>query len=133
MPVMAIGGVEIPLAAGPGASQYVWALLNLILVIAGAILAIVVGARACWRKLRNRNKQEQNQEEAERHSKNRMMWLIATIVMGVLGIVIFLLTEDMSKLMVLVDKWTIVNAIILVLGIVSCIFALKRDLSSKPR
>jgi len=53
--------------------------------------------------------------------------LVAVIAFAVVGIIVFILTEDMSLPMVLLDNWTIVNAIIFVLGIVSYRFIFKRE------
>ena len=40
------------------------------------------------------------------------MWLFATLILGIVGVAVFLLTEDMSLLMSIVDKWTIVSIVI---------------------
>ncbi|MCL2477709.1 MAG: hypothetical protein FWE73_10590, partial [Candidatus Bathyarchaeota archaeon] len=49
-----------------------------------------------------------------------------TLAMGIAGIIVFLLTEDMSRTMTLVDKWTIVNVIIFAVQITAIVFTFKR-------
>ncbi|MDR2719353.1 MAG: hypothetical protein LBC03_00920 [Nitrososphaerota archaeon] len=50
--------------------------------------------------------------------------LVPALVMGIAGILMFLLTENMYEPMVLVDRWTIVNGAIFVVTIVAIIFML---------
>ncbi|MDR0470616.1 MAG: hypothetical protein LBH79_02675 [Nitrososphaerota archaeon] len=45
--------------------------------------------------------------------------------MGIAGITVFLLTEDLSRTMGLVDNWTIVNVIILVVEIIAATLVFK--------
>ena len=47
--------------------------------------------------------------------------------MGIVGIVVFLLTEDMSRPMALVDNWTIVNVIILIVELIAIVLAFKHN------
>ncbi|MCL2707229.1 MAG: hypothetical protein FWE97_03615, partial [Dehalococcoidia bacterium] len=48
-----------------------------------------------------------------------------SIIAAIAGVIVFILTENMSNPMVLVDRWTIVNAIILVLGAICAVPAFK--------
>jgi len=99
-------------------NEHVWALVNLIFAIAGAILAIVTG-------IRSRKQKKQGNDSDMREKKRRLGWIIAVIVLAVAGIIVFFLTEDMSGKMVFVDRWTIVNAVIFALGIASYVLAFK--------
>ncbi|MCL2150041.1 MAG: Cna B-type domain-containing protein [Dehalococcoidia bacterium] len=90
-----------------------WALLNLIFCVLGALLAVV---GIVWAIIRRKE-----------DMKIDPLWLFITVITGVAGVVVFLLTEDMSLRMAWVDAWTIVNAIILVLGAISFMLAFKRD------
>jgi len=134
VPIMSIGGLSIPLAAGAGLGNLVWALVNLILAIAGAFLAIVLVIRVLRQK-RGHNGDiietsplcpSPENEDEERQKKRRFGWIALMIAMGVLGVIVFILTEDMTRLMVLVDNWTIVNAIIFIVALVAYKFAFKR-------
>ena len=62
-----------------------------------------------------------------RGKKVNPLWIILTAAFGVIGIVFFFLTEDMSLPMVIADIWAVVSAIILALGILSAILAFKRE------
>lgn len=56
-----------------------------------------------------------------------MLWLVLAIVAGIAGVVVFLLTENMRNPMTFVDWWTLVNAIILILGCVGAWLAFKEE------
>ncbi|MCL1810752.1 MAG: InlB B-repeat-containing protein [Methanomassiliicoccaceae archaeon] len=91
-----------------------WSLFNLILCAIGGIVAIFSLAYASVRK-----------DKKER--KTNRLWLLVAIAAGVAGIILFILTEDMSAPMKYVDYWTIANAIILILGIVGARLAFDRE------
>ncbi|MCL2643470.1 MAG: InlB B-repeat-containing protein [Candidatus Bathyarchaeota archaeon] len=123
-----------------------WALVNFLLSMAGIILAIIVATCV----LLQQQKQEQNQqqksaqknikdkhvsvqnrnekktEEIKKQMHRRNLWLITALILGIAGILLFILTEDMTLTMTLVDKWTIVNAIIFIVEIIAIILIFKR-------
>jgi hypothetical protein len=49
------------------------------------------------------------------------------VIAGIIGVVLFILTEDISKLMALFDRWTIIHAVILVFEIVGYMVTLKNN------
>ena len=115
-----------------GGNPYVWALLNLIMAIIGVILAIITAIRTFGFKKQDDDTENQEQTEEEKQQKNqRFGGTIMVIVAGIAGIVLFFFTENTKYLMVLIDKWTIVNAIILIVGIVSYVFAFRRKRDEK--
>jgi H+/gluconate symporter-like permease len=63
----------------------------------------------------------------KKQKQHRLFWLLLSVIMGVVGIVVFFLTEDMSRSMAMVDKWTIVNAIILAVEIIAIVFTFKHN------
>lgn len=134
---MTIGDNEVPLYGLPGMD--VWALLNLILCIAGAVLAVVILIVALVRRNKKQDEEEEYETEArhyrsdseeeqeeEKRKKLRPVWLVLTAIAGILGVIVFILTEDMTNLMVWMDNWTIVNAIIFAVGVIGAIFAFKK-------
>jgi len=159
MPSMNVGGMSIPLAAGAGLHHLVWALVNLILAIAGVVLVIAAILRSRGQKNREEEyvgsgyiselKEHEGHngdvsimshgdiietsplcpedEEREQENKRRPGWLAILTVMGIVGVIVFILTEDMTRLMVLVDNWTIVNAIIFIIALISYRYAFKRE------
>ncbi|MCL1970703.1 MAG: DUF5979 domain-containing protein [Candidatus Bathyarchaeota archaeon] len=116
-----------------------WALFNLMLSIIGVILAIIVVIVCLLLPLMKKQKDEQkniknvtiptqnNRQESEKQQKqHRKLWLITTLAMGIAGIIVFFLTEDMKLPMILIDKWSIVNAVILLVEIIAIAFTFKR-------
>jgi hypothetical protein len=118
----------------------VWALMNLVLSVAGVILAAIV---MVYVLLRGKMKSERGgggegvvgQYVAEAgdeaveggvQKKHMIMRLVVALVMGVVGLVVFLLTEDMSRVMGMVDNWTIVHVVIFVMVIIAVMFVFKR-------
>jgi uncharacterized repeat protein (TIGR02543 family) len=96
-----------------------WALVNLVLSVLGVILAVlaVVVMLLLQRRSGAGHKGGVN--------KNGFVWLMAAVILGVVGIVVFLLTQDMSGVMVMVDTWTIVHAIIFVVELFVVVFIFK--------
>jgi NADH:ubiquinone oxidoreductase subunit 3 (subunit A) len=106
-----------------------WALVNLILALVGILLAVVAIIRAQLRKKEKREDEEvvyeNENENEEREKKLRVQWLVLTIIASIAGIIVFVLTEDMRNLMIYVDRWTIVNAIILAIVTIGYALAFK--------
>jgi hypothetical protein len=115
VPIEIIGNRETPLYSGTSGKR-AWSLVNLILAILGAILGLFTIIRAALRKDEAVEKRYQTTEEAE-YKKRKLGWIIITAIMGILGVVVFILTEDMRLPMRYVDWWTIVNVIIFLVGI----------------
>jgi hypothetical protein len=168
IPIFNIGGVEIPLTAPHWAD--VWALLNLVLCVAGAIIAVITIVRILMMDTRERdgvneppiaveNRIEpliavekwaglttalENENEppiatvnrieppiAKEDRKNspgklRAGMLAATVVLAAAGVAVFLFTQNMDNLMVLIDIWSIVHAAIFVLELIAASRTLKR-------
>jgi uncharacterized membrane protein len=82
--------------------------MNLALVTLGGGLAATVVLRAISRR------------------QNKSVWLTSAILAGIVGVAVFFLTEDMSKLMVLVDQRTIVGGAIFAAESVASVFSLRR-------
>jgi hypothetical protein len=93
----------------------VWALANLILSVVGLVLAIIMLVLA----LLLTRKQKQNAKGQKLQLKRKDIWLIITLAMGIAGIIVFLLTQNMDNVRVWFDKWTIVNVIIFVVEIIA--------------
>jgi hypothetical protein len=109
---------RIPLFGFPGSLS--WALANLIICIAGAILAGVTALRF-MRKRRDVQDEQifRDTEKEEDGRRRRPVWLILTIVFAVAGVILFILTQDMRNPMVVFDIWTIVNVAIFVAELIA--------------
>ncbi|MCL2134138.1 MAG: InlB B-repeat-containing protein [Candidatus Bathyarchaeota archaeon] len=133
-----------------------WALVNLIISVIGLILAIIlIIAAILWRKQKQKttSKQQKQQnttknqytskqsDEIENETENekmkqrqrRLLWLLTGVIMGILGIIVFILTEDMTLPMQYVDKWTIVNAIIFIVEIIAITLTFKHQKIDKTK
>ena len=127
VPIIMIGDREVPLFGG--GNPYVWSLVNLVLSSIGVLFAIIIGVRFAAQKRREHLEfgliyVAQGDETRE---KRRITWLVTAVLMGVAGPVVFFLTQDMSLLMVLLDRWSIVNAVILAVEIVSYLLAFRQE------
>jgi hypothetical protein len=120
VPIFTILGFEIPLFGIMDLP--VWALMNLFLAICGAFCGLVA--------LINAKRRKKSQPELESRQTRRIA-LLTTLLAAALGIVLFLLTEDITNLMVVFDVWTIVSALILLVVIISMIATNKSRAASK--
>jgi len=108
VPIFNVGGVQIPLYGG-SMNDFIWALVNLILCVIGILIAIITSIRSVRKK-----------------NERRPPWIAIAVIMGVAGVVVFLLTENMKNPMALFDNWTIVNAILFVIGVAGARLAIKQ-------
>lgn len=101
--------VATPKAAPEGA----WALLNLILTIISCIIAIVL----IFAKKKSENEEYTDEEKKDIRGIKRFK--IYSILIGIISIVVFILTEDMTLPMIFIDKWTILMAIFTIVEIIN--------------
>lgn len=110
-----------------------WALINLIASIITAILAIVL--LLSKHKKDNDDEEEDEEyayqyqtsdeeEEPEQLTRKRR-WKVAGTLVAIVSIILFILTEDIRQPMRLVDKWTIIMVILMLLNIVTLYFGRK--------
>jgi uncharacterized repeat protein (TIGR02543 family) len=103
-------GNDVPLFGKSGEAS--WALLNLLLAVVGAVVAAFVIISDVIRRRKDSDIAEFYAEDESSKSRTRKLSLILGAVAAVVGIVLFVATEDMSAQMVLVDIWTIVQAVV---------------------
>ena len=120
--------VEIPEPATPLAAG-TWALINLI----SAIMTALGAAVALFRKKEEDDEDEEDQdnakaakdeeenEEDDNRGKKMLAAKIAGAVAGVAAPITFILTEDMSLPMAMIDKWTLLMLVMLVAQVVTAI------------
>jgi len=119
-----------------------WALVNLILSIVGLVLAILLVVWVLLSRKQKQTKQPQEKqtpanqdkyganqreakEEVRKQKRYRTLWFVLGGIMGIGGFIVFLLTEDTSRPMILVDKWTIVNVIMFAVQLIAITFTFK--------
>ena len=107
------------LEAGSGpAGGGEWALLNLIF----AILALLAGIIAV---IAGRGRTRRYDEE--KLSKTALILRLLAIIIGIVSIIIFLITEDMSLPMVIIDKWTLLMLILLLVNLIAALYSFRLD------
>jgi uncharacterized repeat protein (TIGR02543 family) len=118
-----------------------WALVNLVLSVVGIIFVVIVTIGVMLQRSQKQKRQQaqaqstkgvygatQNQitgkqgngsEDLKKAKQRRLFWLLLSAIIGIVGVVVFVFTENMSHKMALVDWWTIVNAIIFIVEIIA--------------
>jgi uncharacterized membrane protein len=124
----------------PPETEGMWALVNLVLSITGVVIAIVVTVRALLLKKKddtpkdktsaqkNVNTNAANKHEndnTEKFTQHKTLGLITTIALAIIGVIVFLITEDTNLPMHMVDKWNIINLIILIIELITITFTFK--------
>ncbi|MCL1970216.1 MAG: InlB B-repeat-containing protein [Candidatus Bathyarchaeota archaeon] len=128
--------IPTPSAINDEAEQpLVWAFVNLALSIAGVVLAIIGVIYMLLKQHRLTDKQEKNVDtnnstaddrDNTRQSNNK--WLIAAaFALSIIGLTVFLLTENMNHQMTLIDKWTIINAVIFIAEIITILLYIQKQ------
>lgn len=102
---------ETPLATNKAS----WALINLILTILTAIIAIILFIK--------KNKKDEDEHIEVIYKKK---FKIAALILSILSIIIFIITEDMRLPMMLVDKYTVVMLCLAIAQTVVAIFTKKK-------
>ncbi len=116
-----IGDTTLPLAAF-GRS---WALLNLILTLATSFISVVLVMNYFKRK--NSGQSQYESEKSENAIiKRKGFSRILSIGVAVIAIVIFILTEDMTLPMAIVDEWTFLMALVAFAQVVTAIISRKK-------
>ena len=102
-----------------------WALVNLVLSVVGFILSIALLLIVCV-LLPSMKKQKAQKDSEKQQKQHRNLWLLVALAMGITGVIVFLLTENVKLPMGLVDKWTIINAAIFIVELITIPFIFKR-------
>ena len=98
-----------------------WALINLI----AAMLSVLLGVIAILAKHKDEDEDEEDETEDENVSTRHRRWKIVSAIDAIVAVVAFILTEDITQKMVMVDKWTILMVVITLVGLVSTYLARK--------
>ena len=103
VPILTLGNQEVPMFSKAGLP--VWAPLNLILAAVGLVLAVSAALSAI--------------KSGRRGVDTPKRRLIPVLALGVAGIVVFILTQDMRYLSVFFNGWTVVFALFFVAEILT--------------
>jgi len=127
-PIITMGNQQVPLFVNNQLSNLVWALWNLILSIAGAVLTAITGIRLLV-KIKNEDDKHGNihhgNEEARQRKNNRLLFILTIPTLAIAAAVLFLATQNMRNLMVMLDRWTIIHGILFITALICYIFAFR--------
>ncbi len=98
-----------------GVDSNAWALINLIASITGMLMAIFLIV----------SKTKKEDEEEKETLNRRKSWKLISAVVAIVSIIVFILTQDMTAPMKLVDQWTILMLVFTALNIVSLVYGRK--------
>ena len=118
-PTTDIKNTNTPLMNKAFAPTGEWALINLIAMLLTFLIAIILIISLAINKIREAN----DDKEYNNKAIKRILTIIASIISGI----VFLLTEDITLPMVLVDKWTIVMIVILLINIIIAILSRRKE------
>jgi uncharacterized repeat protein (TIGR02543 family) len=97
-----------------------WSVVNLLLAVLGVVLAVLAGLYVL---LSRRGDIGQGGPSVGRGG---FLWLLVCVVLAVVGLVVFLVTEDQSLSFGWVtDKWTILNVVILIIEAIAVWLCIK--------
>jgi len=124
--IITIPEPEVPLAIFSDGKS--WALMNLIIGIAGAIQALMIGTHILMMKKKEREGELEGIQTgpvSDKLKRRRFILALATPAFAISGLVLFILTQDMRLPMTMVDWWTPANAAIFYGGAQSYIYAFR--------
>ena len=102
----------------PEAATGHWALINLIAGLGTTLLGVIL-------LLSKKEKESDEEDSNEGKQTRKSVWKVVGAVDAVAAVVTFLLTENLTKSMVLTDKWTILMAVFAVVNVASLILGRK--------
>ena len=115
LPVATPATAQIADQAAPQAGFTIetWALGNLILSVVGILIAAVT-----FIVFFSRRSEEVDANGKTTKSNKKFSGSIASIILAILAVIVFILTQDMTLPMIMVDGWTLTHVIITILQIV---------------
>ena len=127
---------DVPMAALPSmtAPEKYWALLNLICAILTALTAFGMILTFFRRRRGEEDREQGAQEQGDGDGRSRRPGKFLGIVPAAAAAVLFVLTEDMTALMRLADRWTVYMILILLAGaLLACVTRDRAGKADKAR
>lgn len=119
-PTTMITAANIP-KSKPKPAEGSWALINLICAILSCIIAVVL----LFIKKKTDDEEEEYTDEEKKDIHGIRRFKIYSILVGIISVIAFILTEDMTLPMILIDKWTILMVILLLVNVIN-IFVMRK-------
>lgn len=104
-----------------------WALINLVCALLSVLLGVIV-ILSKHKKDEEEDEDEQvveSEEDDEETSTRHRRWKVVAGIDAVIAVVVFIFTENITLPMQLVDKWTILMVVFLLVSVISTYFARK--------
>lgn len=119
---------EVPLS--PSSSTSAWALVNLILAILTTATSLVLLIGYCFNRKPDNEEEDEEATEEQRKlvRKNKGLLRVASIIPALVAIIVFILTEDMTNPMIMIDRWTLSMLIIALVQVVVAFASRKKDI-----
>jgi len=143
VPLVGIGYDDIPAYVSAGTQS--WSLLNMIFGALSVIYPAAILLFALYLKKKEQDQKRKRQSFVMRRNRRippkgndvsiRTGWLLVSVVSGIMGIVLFLLTQNVSKMMVVIDRWSPVHIALLAIEIVAAVFMfkIKKDIRARAK
>ncbi|MCL2509686.1 MAG: hypothetical protein FWF07_01220, partial [Methanomassiliicoccaceae archaeon] len=106
------------LEAGAGPGDGGWAVLNLVF----AVFAVLIGIIAI---IAGRGRLKKDNDE--KRGKIAMILRLLALIIGVVSIIVFFITEDLSLSLDMTDEWTLLMAVLFVVGLIMAVFSFRFD------
>ena len=113
---------ETPLAPMPTGA---WALVNLILMLL-TVLASLLLLIGYLGKKKHTERDEYGNERIDYTRNKKGFWRVASLIPAVAAVIAFVLTENMKLPMIMVDRWTLLMAVIAVLQLIVAVMSKKQ-------
>ena len=113
---------ETPLAPMPTGA---WALVNLILMLL-TVLASLLLLIGYLGKKKHTERDEYGNERIDYTRNKKGFWRVASLIPAIAAVIAFVLTENMKLPMIMVDRWTLLMAVIAVLQLIVAVMSKKQ-------
>ena len=123
IPILALGKLQIPLVAPAGMEDYVYSLSNLVTVTSSSVFSGISIFKAITFK--RRRLRFDHYHKAGNASQPKLGGLILSIAVEIAGLLLFLGGSNIQGLMVAFDNLTVLNTLLLIIGILGFSFGPK--------
>ena len=102
-----------------------WALVNLILMLL-TVLASLLLLIGYLGKKKHTERDEYGNKRIDYTRNKKGFWRVASLIPAIAAVIAFVLTENMKLPMIMVDRWTLLMAVIAVLQLIVAVMSKKQ-------
>ncbi|MDR2157440.1 MAG: DUF11 domain-containing protein [Clostridiales Family XIII bacterium] len=118
-------GADIPLFGLSGKAH--WALLNLIMAVGGVVYFLIMLLGILLKRSNQPGLNDGAHDGKQASPEVRPLPIAVSLLAALAGVIVFAVTEDLTAIMAIVDKWTILMAILLAVDIVAAHWGCGKD------